>query len=144
MATRDKIQVLIKEICGILEMSVPRVVIAPQEMRTGTQLAALCDDILILRDNSLTADTAFAIAHELRHKWQLDNFREEYFEDYKEVGELSVEDYNRQAAEIDANAFAVVAMASLFGIEPRFDRLSDDLKQKIFERAKKISENLED
>lgn len=131
----DKIISFIEKICDILEIEVPIVLISPNDLRTKTQLAALINEDLILKNSSFTPDTAFAIAHELRHKWQIQNNYKLYFSDYKEVGTTSIEEYNLQLAEVDANAFGAVIMSSLFGIKPLFNGLPNNVKQAIFERA---------
>lgn len=42
----------------------------------------------------------------------------------------SVDEYNLQKAKIDANAFAVLIMLSFFKIQPQYQGLSDNVKQK--------------
>ena len=82
------------------------------------------------------ADLLFAIAHELRHKYQIDNHKFD-FENYKTSTEVTTEEYNLQKEEIDANAYAGVVMMDLFGIKPLFDGLPTKVIQEI---EKKIDE----
>lgn len=50
----------------------------------------------------------------------------------------SVEEYNLQLAEVDANAFAYIVMADFFGVRPLFQCLSDIVKSQIMERVNQI------
>ena len=54
-----------------------------------------------------------------------------FFADYKELGELDIESYNLQIAEIDANAFAYIVMVDLFGVKPLFSGMSPKIISEI-------------
>lgn len=77
------------------------------------------------------------IAHELRHKYQIDN---SLFDTsaYQTSAVLSNRDYNLQDVEIDANAYAYVIMYDNFGIDLKFNGLDRDIVQRIKKRAEKI------
>lgn len=47
----------------------------------------------------------------------------------------SIEEYNLQIAEIDANDFAYIVMVDLFGMKPLFHGLSDNVKSRILDRV---------
>ena len=80
-------------------------------------------------------DQFFAIAHELRHVWQIKSDKDFYLSNYKTINQCNyLEDYNLQIAEIDANAFSGVIMIEFFGIKPLFKGLSDSVKAKIHKR----------
>lgn len=76
----DKRKICIKfarEVSAILKIAVPTIRFVPvKELRTSTQIAALTPDgILIRNDIGVTPELFFAIAHELRHVYQLENDR---------------------------------------------------------------------
>lgn len=83
-------------------------------------------------------DFIYAIAHELRHIWQMENQKKKYFQNYKTRNELSVDDYNLQPAEIDAHAYALCVLSEL-GVMPLFKGYSDRVKEKIYSRAKVLA-----
>lgn len=72
----DKKQICIKfsrEICDILDIPVPVIkFVSADRMRTGTQIAALTPDAVLIRnDIEVSAELFFALAHELRHAHQI-------------------------------------------------------------------------
>lgn len=74
----DKKQICIKfaqEICDILDISVPAIkFVSADRMRTSTQIAALTPDAVLIRnDMTISPELFFAIAHELRHSYQIAN-----------------------------------------------------------------------
>jgi len=70
----------------------------------------------------------FSIAHELRHIWQIQNDEELYFSTYKPIDLFSsVEEYNLQIAELDANAFAGLIMIDFFHLKPLFEGVPDSV-----------------
>lgn len=77
----------------------------------------------------------YAIAHELRHKWQNEHNKEEWFNTYKSRNKLDLEQYNEQIAEMDANAFALAAMDSLHkGWNTRIKmQCGVDVKNQVFQ-----------
>lgn len=108
-------------------------------LHTPTQLAEYipADNLLNYRTGKMPLDIMFAIAHELRHKWQAENCPD-IFQDYVNSTEINVEQYNLQNAEIDANAYAMVIMESGFGVTPQFKGLNEKVKKKILLRANEI------
>ena len=90
----------------------------------------------------MNPDQLFAIAHELRHIWQM-NDRERYLSDYKIVDQCSsCEEYNLQIAELDANAFAGLVMIDFFHLKPQFDDVPESIWSKIYEQMDRIIESL--
>lgn len=63
--------------------------------------------------------------------------------DGKASDRLTVEEYNLQPLEVDANAFALLAMSSMFGIMPQFQNLSDSVRESIKSRADQMKAELE-
>lgn len=114
-------------------------------LHTPTQLAEYipADNVLKYRMGKMPLDIMFAIAHELRHKWQMENCPE-IFQNYINSTDTDIEQYNLQynlqSAEIDANAYAMVIMESGFGVTPQFKGLSEKIKKKILSRANEIVE----
>lgn len=135
----------IKEVSEILQIPAPKLSFDTSTFPTETTLAQCEIDvndpdgcIIHLRKcNKPNPEQFFAVAHELRHVWQ---FRHGlYLPDYKERNECeSVEGYNLQPAEVDANAFAGLVMMDFFGLKPLFEGLSETVKSEIFERMEII------
>lgn len=128
----------IEMICNDLEITKP-IIKEVLFLHTPTQLAEYipADNLLNYRTGKMPLDIMFAIAHELRHKWQAENCSD-IFQNYANSTEINVEQYNLQNAEIDANAYAMVIMESGFGVTPQFNGLSERVKQKILLRASEI------
>lgn len=133
---------LISNICNILNVQSPNVVVK-KSLYTGTMLAAYVpsEDALYVKDDYRNKmDLFFSIAHELRHKWQIREDEDLYFGSYKNPNECeSVDMYNLQLAEIDANAFAKLLMIQSFGVAPLFNNLSKEVKAEIDARCQYIS-----
>ena len=133
----------ILDICDILNISEPSISFDTSNFPTDTMMAQLSpsgDTIYLKKYDKPNADQFFAIAHELRHKWQMQYDEELYFSTYKPINLVcSVEEYNLQIAELDAHAFASLVMIDFFHIKPLFDGFSNSLKSKIFERMEYIA-----
>ncbi|MCR5477754.1 MAG: hypothetical protein K6E92_09075 [Lachnospiraceae bacterium] len=129
----------VKKICKMLDVQPPKVRYV-QELDTPTKMAAYSPEkkTLYVKDSSENYDLLFAIAHELRHLWQSYN-RKEMFDEYQSSSGLSIEEYNLQEAEVDANAFGMIVMSELFHVTPLFDGQTEEVKQAIQNRAKEIS-----
>lgn len=107
----DKKQICIKfsrEICDILDISAPDIkFVSADRMHTGTQIAALTPDAVLIRnDIEISAELFFALAHELRHAYQIASG--ESLEEYRTSDRISIEQYNLQPLEVDANAFGAL------------------------------------
>lgn len=128
----------IKIVCDDLKIDKP-IVKEVLFLHTPTQLAEYipADNLLNYRTGKMPLDIMFAITHELRHKWQAENYPD-IFQDYVNSTEINVEQYNLQNAEIDANAYAMVIMESGFGVTPQFKGLSEKVKKKILLMANEI------
>ena len=90
----------------------------------------------------MTPELFFAIAHELRHAYQLENDRS--LHDYHTSDQLDIDEYNAQPLEVDANAFAAVVMAEFFGISPQFLNMPERIRQLICIRKRQIQKELKD
>lgn len=130
----------IEIVCSNLKITKP-IVEEVLFLHTPTQLAEYvpADNVLKYRMGKMPLDIMFAIAHELRHIWQMKNCPE-IFQNYINSTDTDIEQYNLQSAEIDANAYAMVIMESGFGITPQFKGLSEKVKNKILLRANEIVE----
>ena len=130
----DKVKEFINELCELLNIESVKVVYNDDLFVTSTQLALFNsqDNTIFLSNKSLTVDTFFSIAHELRHKWQIINDENKYFTNYKSSIEVDVDTYNLQIAELDANAFAAIIMSDFFQLKPQFKGLKESTKTKIF------------
>lgn len=133
----------INNICNILNISVPTVSFDTSNFPTDTMMAQVNpsgDTIYLKKYEKPNPDLLFAIAHELRHIWQIQKDKKFYFSTYKPINLLSsVEEYNLQIAEIDANAFAGCVMVDAFGLSPLFNGVPDNVKAKITDRMKEIA-----
>jgi len=105
------------------------------------------DDIIIINPRYLISKDIiyFAIAHELRHRWQNEHNADEWFNNYKLRDTLDLQQYNNQIAEKDANAFALVVMDSLYpGWESRIKivfQTNKGIKNKIWDEEIQIAYN---
>lgn len=138
MESDTNISHVIIDVCYQLDIDTPRFTMA--DTLNDTQLANYnykTDTLTIKKNYSVLYDAYFAIAHELRHKYQV-VYNTYSFKDYKSTNTLSIHDYNMQPQEIDANAFAYLYMVSTFKVKPLFNGLDEDVKQAIIKKAKYI------
>lgn len=128
-------------IADLLRIDRPVIELA-DELHTTTQIAELLPDLdrLRVRRSASDADRAFAIAHEMRHAWQQAR-APQLLAGYRQAADLTPEAYNRQPAEIDANAFALIVLTDLFHIRPLFRGLDAQTRQMIEARAELIAKN---
>lgn len=135
------IQNYVKDICRILKITVPLISYDTSNFPTDTMMAQCSPDgtiVYIKKYDRLNPDQFFAIAHELRHIWQMKN-EPIFLSDYKPIKLCnSVEEYNLQMAELDANAFAGIVMNELFHLKPLFNAVPESVKSKILERMETI------
>lgn len=131
----------ISDLCSILGISKPRIEYKQQNFFQTVTMLAMCDIeknvVYVRHSEDITPDLLFSIAHELRHCWQLKN-KPELLDGYREAQGLTVEEYNLQPAEIDANAFAGAVMLDFFGITPLFQGLPENVKDRIYVEMQKI------
>lgn len=137
----DKKQICVKfarEICDILEISVPDIkFVSADRMHTGTQIAALTPNAVLIRDDiAVSPELFFALAHELRHAHQIAHGKS--LEEYRTSDRISIEQYNLQPLEADANAFGALVMSEFFGIVPQFHNMPDAVRKAIKDRMKQI------
>lgn len=136
----------INDICDILNISVPSVSFNTSNFTTDTMMAQCNSDgsvIYLKKYDKPNPDQLFSIAHELRHIWQMQNDEQMYFSTYKPIDLCSsVEEYNLQVAELDANAFAGMVMIEFFHLKSLFESVPDSVKSKIFERMEYLKTTL--
>ena len=132
----------IEDICNILNIPVPNISYDTSHFHSNTMMAQVASTgkaIYLKKYNKPNFDQLFSIAHELRHVWQIKYNEKFYLETYKTIDLCySVEEYNLQPAEIDANAFAYIVMVDFFQRQPLFHGLSENVKVKIMERVNEI------
>lgn len=132
------IQEFICDVCDILKIQIPSMSYDTSNFPTDTMKAQCSPDgstIYLKKYAKPNPNQFFSIAHELRHIWQMQNDEQLYFSSYKPIDLCSsVEEYNLQLAELDANAFAGLVMVDFFHLKPLFDGVPDSVKSKIFER----------
>lgn len=136
------VDTFIKATCKVLNIDVPEISYDTSNFTTKTMMAQCSHDgsvIFLKKQPKPNPDMFFAIAHELRHIWQIKNNVNLYFADYKPIDMCeSVEAYNLQIAEIDANAFGGLLMVGLFKLQPQFNGMSEAVKSKIYKRMDEI------
>lgn len=139
-----KIKRFIEDICHLLGIDPPEISYDTSSLATNTNQAQTLSDgsTIFIKKKKPDLDYLLAIAHELRHVWQIRTDYDKYFKDYKTIDLLDTESYNNQLAEIDANAFATIVMTDMFGISPQFYNLSETTKKMIKLRASKIAQDL--
>ena len=142
----DKKQICIKfarEVCNILDISVPAIKFVPSDrMRTSTQIAALTPDAVLVRnDVTVSPELFFAISHELRHSYQIANGAD--LKEYQTSDKISNGQYNFQPLEVDANAFAALIMYDFFGVVARFQYLPESVRDAISSRMEQIRKEYE-
>lgn len=123
------IEEFITDVCELLKIEVPKISYDTSHFPTKTTLAQ-CEPtaniIYLTKIDKLNPDYVFSIAHELRHIYQYQTDEEFYLSGYKPSNKcLSIEEYNLQIAEVDANAFASIIMVEYFSMKPQWNGLSD-------------------
>lgn len=108
----------VNDICNILDISIPSISFDTSNFPTDTMMAQCNPNgltIYLKKYEKPNPDQFFSIAHELRHIWQIKNDEQLYFSTYKPIDLCSsIEEYNLQIAELDANAFAGMIMMNFF------------------------------
>lgn len=116
----------IKEVCEILNIKEPAISYDASHFPTPTTWAVCNSDTIFLKKvTEPNPDYLFAIAHELRHIWQIQTDPDYFLANYKDSTKLSKESYNLQPAEVDANAFASIIMNDFFCLQPQWHGLPD-------------------
>lgn len=134
------IKEFITDVCELLEIEVPKISYDTTHFATKTTMAQ-CEPsanvIYLNKTDKPNPDYIFCIAHELRHIYQYQIDEEFYLSGYKPSNKCSsVEEYNLQIAEVDANAFASIVMADFFSMKPQWNGLSGKVIDTIEKRIK--------
>ena len=134
----------ILDVCDYLGIDPPELSYNTDHFSSDTMIAQCSPDgttIFVKPFEKINPDILFAVAHELRHVWQIRTDKNKYMANYKPVNMFSsVDDYNLQPAEIDANAFGAVVMIDFFGITPLFNGLSDNVKTATWDHVNNFFE----
>ena len=142
------IEEYIADICEILDIPIPSISYDTSHFQTKTTMAQCeltSNTIYLNKIDKPNPDYLFAIAHELRHIFQYQNDEQFYLSNYKTSDNCSsVEEYNLQIAEVDANAFASIIMVEYFHIQPQWNGLSDKVINAINDRINIIIRELND
>lgn len=137
----DFLKELTTQICEILNIPCPKISYVTSDFPSKTMLAKYVpeENTIYVKDKKISVDVCFALAHELRHVWQMTTDKNLYFGSYKQAHECSNKvEYNLQLAELDANAFAGIITSDLFHLKPTFEGLPEMVKDKIYERMEEI------
>ena len=140
------IKEFITDVCKLLEIKVPNISYDTIHFATKTTLAQcepVTNTIYLNIVNKPNPDYIFSIAHELRHIYQYQTDEVFYLSGYKPSNKCSsVEEYNLQIAEVDANAFASIVMTDFFSIKPQWNGLSNKVINEINKRINIIIHEL--
>ena len=137
---------IVAECCNCLQIPLPKLKpvrklpSASKTVRTMLEYSPTTGafTVLLRIDAKMDYDTVFAIAHELRHEYQIIH-KMFNISDHRESGTgNTIHDYNMQPEEIDAHAFAYNYMLDYYGIRMLFLPLSADVKKAIMQRAEEI------
>lgn len=136
----ERITMLIEDVCEELNIAVPIVSFDVSVFLTDTTMAMadVKTNTIHIRERKIDADYIFAIIHELRHLWQWKTDKRTYFDNYKNSSELSLEEYNLQSAEVDANAYAGKFMIENFKVKPLWNGMSNRVVAEIEKRMTEI------
>ena len=134
------IEEFITDVCELLEIGVPKISYDTTHFTTKTTMA-LCEPetntIYLNKVDKPNPDYVFSIAHELRHIYQYQTDEHFYLSEYKSSDKCSsIEEYNLQIAEVDANAFASIVMTDFFSLKPQWHGLSNKVVDTIEKRIK--------
>ena len=142
------VEKFIADICKSLDIPVPSISYDTSHFPTETTMAQCeltSNTIYLNKLDKPNPDYLFAIAHELRHVFQYQNDEQFYLSNYKTSDNCSsVEEYNLQIAEVDANAFAAIVMVEYFHMQPQWNGLSDKVINAINNRINIIIRELND
>ena len=114
---KEKMREFENTVCKLLKMkSVPVKYISRRKMeemcKSDNTEACYVKDIntvFMVKKSKYTTQDYYLLAHELRHAWQQKTNPEYY--DNKNSSDLTEDEYNSSKGEIDANAFACIAIA---------------------------------
>ena len=134
------IKEFITDVCELLEIRVPKISYDTTHFTTSTTMAQCkptANIIYLTKVDKPNPDYVFSIAYELRHIYQYQTNEQFYLSKYKPSNECSsIEEYNLQIAEVDANAFASIVMSDFFSIKPQWNGLSNKVIDAIEKRIK--------
>ena len=132
------IEEFIADICDLLDIKVPSISYDTSHFQTKTTMAQcepINNTIYLNKIDKPDSDYLFAIAHELRHIFQYQDDEQFYLSKYKTSDKCSsIEEYNLQIAEVDANAFASIVMVEYFRMQPQWNGLSNKVIDAINDR----------
>ena len=96
--------------------------------------------LLVLRPGMHYKDTLEVLFHELRHAWQHETNHSFYFSNYRFLDtEIDLQEYMRQPAELDAEAFSVRMMVDMdMEKYPVMRSISNEINRIIEKKAKKM------
>lgn len=134
----DTIRDFVAYICDILGIKPVKIVSVSQNKMNAISpghdtLAAYDlnnDCIYLLRRKKYEMIHYYYISHELRHVWQHYTDHEKYYSSYYD--NLDEHMYDVNPAEIDANAFAFIAMAIAFGQVSERVYSTDPIAQQLY------------
>lgn len=135
----------ISSICDLLNIEKPTISHNTSAFESDTMMAQYDPEnstIYIKEAAEPNPDYLFAIAHELRHIWQIEDDNDFFFSEYKPRKLMpSTKDYNLQIAEVDANAFAAIILLEYFGLQPLWNGLDKSVVNAIEKRMNFLYEN---
>lgn len=136
----NEFEELILDICEELNIAIPKISYDKSKFYTETMRAMVDVELntIYINKDLFDFDVYFAIAHELRHIWQIKTDKDKYFSSYIPRDKTDVETYNMQIAELDANAYALTIMQDFYGVTPIFKGMSEKIVSEIYKMADKL------
>ena len=142
------IEEFITDIRELLDIPIPSISYDTSHFPTETTMAQCeltSNTIYLNKLDKPNPDYLFAIAHELRHIFQYQDDEQFYLSNYNTSDKCSsIEEYNLQIAEVDANAFASIVMVEYFRMQPQWNGLSGKVINAINDRINIITHKLND
>lgn len=139
MYTMNETKEIANECCKVLGIErVPIKTVTKSEVPSITRADSLAfynrenDTVYIIRKKQYELFDMYVVFHELRHAYQNRLNPTYYFSEY--TADLSEVEYNRFKAEIDANAFATIAIAGFFGKVTNRNYRNDSVAMKLYEK----------
>lgn len=134
--------------CRMLKLKQPTVKYeSPDKFATPTTKAGINPDKNVIAININTVwkspvEIWWVISHELRHLWQIKNGQFSV-QNYNPSQENNLTSYAMQFEEVDANAWGVYVITSLFNTRPLLENVyGEQVWQKIIQRIEEIKKEI--
>ncbi len=147
MTAQESTRQIVWNICQLLEVEMAIISYDTSNFPPDTTYALCVPEENTIYINEKEAelksyDYFLSLTHEMRRLWQWKTDKQLYYADYRTAEEVDMEEYNRQPAEVDANAFASIFTGLVMGTEPKYEDLSEQNRELIEQRIWEIMDSL--